>query len=63
MDGKTGKLVLVGKQWIEHPKNYAMVDVTCLLDTDRKTLRGQVYLPQDKIAKFEFKAARWSRMP
>lgn len=63
VDGKTGKLVLVGKQWIEHPKDYAMVDVTCLLDADRKTLAGQVYLPQDKTVKFEFKAARWSRMP
>ena len=63
VDGKTGKLVLVGKQWIEHPPNYAMVDVTCLLDADRKTLTGQVYLPQDKTVKFEFKTTRWSRMP
>lgn len=63
VDGKTGKLVLVGKQWIEHPKDYAMVDVTCLLDADRKTLTGQVYLPQDKTVKFEFKTTRWSRMP
>ncbi len=63
VDAKTGKLVLIGKQWIEHPKDYAMVDVTCLLDADRKTLTGQVYLPQDKTVKFEFKTARWSRMP
>ncbi len=63
VDGKTGKLVLIGKEWVEHPTGYAMVDVSCLLANDRKTLTGQVYLHEDKNTKFEFKVARWSRMP
>ena len=63
VDSKTGRLVLIGKQWIDHPLNYAMVDVACLLSNDRKTLNGQVYLHEDKNTKFEFKVARWSRMP
>ena len=63
VDAKTGKLVLVGKEWVVHPKDYVMVDVACTLASDRKTLTGQVYLPQDKTTKFEFKAARWSRTP
>ena len=63
VDGKTGKLVLTGKQWIVHPTGYVMLDVACLLAGDRKTITGQVYLHEDKSIKFDFKVARWSRMP
>ncbi len=63
VDEKTGKLVLVGKEWIEHPNGYAMVDVACTLASDRKTLTGQVYLHTDKNTKFEIKVSRWSRLP
>ena len=63
VDEKTGRLVLVGKQWIDQPRGYVMVDVACQLSTDRKSLSGQVYLHEDKSVKWDFRAARWSRQP
>ena len=63
VDEKTGRLVLVGKQWVDQPRGYVMADVACTLSPDRRSLSGQVFLHEDKSVKWDFRAVRWSRLP
>ena len=63
VDDKTGRLVLVGKEWVDQPRGYVMVDVACELSPDRRSLNGQVYLHEDKSTRWDFRATRWSRQP